>query len=478
MSVERRRTDSAARRSEPARIDAVLFDMDGVITKTAMAHAAAWKRLFDEFLEARAKRRGEPFEPFDIERDYRQFVDGMPRFDGVRRFLASRGIELPSGEETDGSGEETVYGLGNRKNRHFNAWLKENRVKTFPGTLAFIEALRERSIKAAVFSASRNAEAVLDNAGVSDRFDARVDGRDMAALRLPGKPDPAILNVTAARLGTTAEHTAVVEDAIAGIEAAASGSFALAIGVDRSGQAERLARAGAHLVVDDLAELDVDERRRLTVKTIGRLPSVWDRLPEIKERMAGKRLAVFLDYDGTLTPIVDDPKKADLNEAARAAVADLARKVTLAIVSGRDLADVRERVGLDFVFMAGSHGFEISGPEGWRETLEKGTTFLPELDRAETALAEGLGGIDGAQVERKRFSISVHFRRVRDERESARQGLRRSGGIAASRPACRFREDGLSAPAENRLAQGPGAELDPRAAGSRWRRRSAPLHRR
>jgi trehalose-phosphatase len=403
----------AGARVGPPAIEAVLFDMDGVVTQTAQTHAAAWKRLFDDYLRARADERGEAFEPFDPDRDYRAYVDGKPRYDGVKSFLESRGIDLPQGSEDDDPDEDTVCGLGDRKDRYFRAWLQDHRVRTFPGTLAFIAALEKAGIKVAVFSSSRNAEAVLRNAGVLDLFDAKVDGSDMAELDLPGKPDPAILHEAAARLGVTPERAAVIEDAIAGVEAGARGAFALVVGVDRGEEEERLAKAGADQVVGDLAELALQDGRRIAIKTLDRLPSVWAHKAPIRERIEGGRLAVFLDYDGTLTPIVEDPAKADLGEEMRAAVAELAREVTVGIVSGRDLEDLRRRVGLDSVFLAGSHGFDIAGPRGWRETLQKGTEFLSDLDAAESALREHVETIEGTVVERKKFSIAVHYRKVR-----------------------------------------------------------------
>ena len=396
-------------------VEAVLFDMDGVVTATAAAHATAWKQLFDALLEKRAHERGETFRPFDPDLDYRRYVDGKPRHDGIRSFLQSRSIELPDGSEDDDRGDETVCGLGKRKNACFHAWLEDHRVATFPGTLALIETLRTAGIKVAVFSASRNAEAVLRSAGVLDRFDAKVDGSDTAELGLPGKPDPAILHEAAARLGVAPQRCAVVEDAIAGIEAGARGGYGLVIGVDRGAQEEELATAGAHLVVGDLAELALEEGNRLAIKALDRLPSVWTCERTIRRRADGRRLAVFLDYDGTLTPIVDDPAQANLCEDMRAAVVALARRATAGIVSGRDLEDLRRRVGLTCVFLAGSHGFDIAGPKGWRETLQKGAAFLPDLDRAEAELRKRLERVEGATVERKRFAIAIHYRRVRQD---------------------------------------------------------------
>jgi alpha,alpha-trehalase len=234
---------------------AVIFDLDGVVTRTAGLHAEAWKRLFDEYLEGRACRIGEPFRPFDLRSDYRSFVDGRPRYDGVASFLASRRIELPLGSLDDPPECETVCGLGNRKDRYFRAALAAKGVDPYPTTLVLIGALRTRGVRTAVVSSSRNCEAVLEAAGIEELFDAKVDGLDAAELGLPGKPDPAVFIEAARRLGVSPTEAAVVEDAIAGVEAGRRGGFALVVGVDRAGQSDALRAAGAHVVVRDLEEM-------------------------------------------------------------------------------------------------------------------------------------------------------------------------------------------------------------------------------
>ncbi|WP_367198466.1 trehalose-phosphatase [Amorphus sp. 3PC139-8] len=398
----------------PAGLEAVLFDMDGVITITAQAHAAAWKRLFDEFLRARAEAGGDAFRPFDPQREYREFVDGKPRHAGIRSFLHSRGIELPEGTPEDPPDAETVLGLGRRKQDYFLAWLKNNQVRNYPGTLKLIHDLRTMGIKAAVFSSSRNAEEVLRNAGVLDLFNAKVDGNDLAALGLCGKPDPAMLLEAASRLGVSPGRTAVVEDAIAGVEAGVRGGFALVVGVDRGAYGDALKEAGAHIVIGDPSELFVGKDRRIAVKTTGDLPAVWDCERELRARLSGRPLAVFLDYDGTLTPIVEDHTKAFLADDMRSAIAELARSCKVAVISGRDLQMVRKLVKLDTVFVAGSHGFEIAGPGGVGDRLQRGTEFLAELDEAERRLREDLSEVAGHSVERQRFSIAVHYRHASD----------------------------------------------------------------
>ena len=251
--------------------DAVIFDLDGVVTQTAAVHAAAWKRLFDAYLAERAARTsaspggaadaagGPPdaLRPFDLETDYRLYVDGKPRYDGVRDFLASRGIELPMGDPSDPPGRETVCGLGNGKNGFFNAEVREHGVQTFPSTVTLIHQLRDAGIRVGLMSSSKNTAMVLDVTGTTDLFEVRVDGVVAAEVGLPGKPDPAMYRETARRLGVAAARSVVVEDALSGVEAGRRGGFGLVIGVDRLGQAAELAKAGADVVVDDLAEVSV-----------------------------------------------------------------------------------------------------------------------------------------------------------------------------------------------------------------------------
>jgi beta-phosphoglucomutase family hydrolase len=243
-----------------ARLDGVILDMDGVVTRTAMVHFAAWKQLFDTFLAERhaagAASGAAPVDdrPFD-EDDYRLFVDGKPRDAGVRDFLASRGIHLPEGQPDDAPDVETVAGLGNRKNAVFLARVVSDGVESFPGTVEFLSRLTAAGRPLAVISASENATRILRAAGVLDRFDVKVDGTDARRMRFPGKPDPAIFLEAARRLGTEPDRTAVVEDAIAGVEAGVRGGFGFVLGIDRTGYREELEAAGASLVVSDLAEL-------------------------------------------------------------------------------------------------------------------------------------------------------------------------------------------------------------------------------
>ncbi|MEX1344399.1 MAG: trehalose-phosphatase, partial [Candidatus Limnocylindrales bacterium] len=408
--------------ARPAGVDAVIFDMDGVITDTASVHAAAWKQLFDEYLAARSRRTGEPFEPFDIEADYRPHVDGKPRYDGVRDFLRSRGIELPEGDPRDPPEAETICGLGNRKNRAFLQRLEAEGAKAFQPAVDLVLALREAGLHVAIISASRNMAAVLEAAGLEGLFHVRVDGVVAAELGLPGKPDPAVFEEAASRLGVEPARAAVIEDAIAGVQAGRAGGFGIVVGVDRTGQADALRDAGADVVVSSLDGLwrpgaglpmgsdGRGQRRGDGRASIDALPSVPD---DLGRAFVDRRPVVFLDYDGTLTPIVDDPAKARLPGATRAAIERLAARTPVAIVSGRDLDDVCSLVAIEGIWYAGSHGLELRDPDGRR--IEQAEDYLPALESAESACREALREVPEARVERKRFAIAVHDRRVPDE---------------------------------------------------------------
>jgi len=252
-------------------LDAIIFDMDGVLTETATIHAQAWKQMFDEYLETRSGRTGENFEPFDAHKDYTLFVDGKPRYDGVRSFLESRGISVPEGTKEDSPDRETIFGLGNRKNDYFLSLLEEKGAKAYEPAIDLIKNLRRHGVRTAVISSSRNAARVLKAAGILALFDVKVDGVDIAELGIQGKPHPAIFLQAARRLGIEPGRAAVVEDAISGVEAARRGDFALVVGVARGDHGEYLRERGAAIVVHDLSELEhwlsTESRRGETRRT-------------------------------------------------------------------------------------------------------------------------------------------------------------------------------------------------------------------
>jgi beta-phosphoglucomutase family hydrolase len=239
----------------PDPIKACLFDLDGVMTQTAKVHDAAWKQTFDAFLRKRADETGEEFKEFDPERDYDEYVDGKPRYDGVRSFLDSRGISLPEGKPDDPPSANTITGIGNRKNDLVLKLIREHGVEAYPGSVAYVRAVRDAGLRRAVVSSSANARDVLIAAGIEDLFEARIDGAVADQQHLKGKPAPDTFLAGASALGVEPAQAVVFEDALAGVEAGRNGHFGFVVGVDRVGQADGLLEHGASIVVNDLAEL-------------------------------------------------------------------------------------------------------------------------------------------------------------------------------------------------------------------------------
>ena len=416
---------------DPRLHDAVIFDLDGVVTDTASIHAAAWAAMFNDFLEPRPTSDHEDHSPFSDD-DYRHYVDGKPRHDGVVDFLASRGISLPAGDPSD-SAQDTVCGLGNRKQQLFLERVDVG-VPVFESTIALVRKLAETGVATAIYSSSRNCEHILNAAGLGDLFAVRVDGVVADALGLPGKPDPAVLLEATTRLGAVPERSVVVEDAEAGVQAARSAGFAVVIGVDRTGHAEELLRCGADMVVPDLADVAV----RTGDKRMSILPNALDSYGQLIGVVGGRQPFVCLDFDGTLSEIVSDPDAATLVDGAAMALENLAARCPVAILSGRDLADIRDRVGLPNLWYAGSHGFELIGPDGSQHHNDAAAAAVPVLERAADALRVELKHIPGAHVEHKRYGVAVHYRNAPAERvgqiiaathrHGHRHGLRVTGG--------------------------------------------------
>jgi beta-phosphoglucomutase family hydrolase len=239
----------------PERVQACLFDLDGVLTQTAKVHAAAWKEMFDAYLRTRARKSGGPFVAFDPVVDYDAYVDGKPRADGTRSFLTTRGIELPEGGPNDPPGAETVQGLGNRKNEIVLRRIREDGVQAYDGSVRYVRAARDAGLRRAVVSSSTNCADVLVAAGIEGLFDERVDGMTAQRDHLAGKPAPDMFLAAARALGVAPADAVVFEDALAGVAAGRAGGFGFVVGVDRVGQASELAARGADVVVADLAEL-------------------------------------------------------------------------------------------------------------------------------------------------------------------------------------------------------------------------------
>jgi len=243
---------------EKTSFKAVVFDVDGVITNTAVVHAAAWKAMFDEYMRKREQKDGEPFKEFTYENDYLTYVDGKPRYKGVQSFLESRGIHIEFGDPEDAPGKETVCGLGNRKNTSFRKVLSEKGVESYPSTVRLAKELKGRGVHIGVASSSKNCQYILQSAGIEDLFETRVDGIVSADLGLKGKPEGDIFVTAAKNMGTRPADAIVVEDAVSGVQAGVSGGFGLVVGVAREGNEEALKSNGADVVITDFEGISVD----------------------------------------------------------------------------------------------------------------------------------------------------------------------------------------------------------------------------
>lgn len=388
------------------RYDGVLFDLDGVVTDTASVHARTWTHLFNEFFHERVPGPGEDYSPF-TDSDYRRYVDGRSRLDGIRAFLSSRGIRLAADEDT-------VCNLADRKQGLFEESLR-NGVTAFDSAVALVHRLREAHIATAVYSSSMNCHRVLQAAGLDGLFEIQVDGQVAKASGLKGKPDPALLREAANRLGVRPERCVVIEDAQAGVIAGRSGGFGLVIGIASIANSDGLLACGADVVVDDLAEVTVvAASRRASL-----LPNALASVEMLGSVVTTRQPMVFVDIDGTLSDIADDPAAAGLLSTGRDALRALVAVCPVAILSGRNLLDVRARIDLPGLWYAGNHGIEILAPDGARHDNDDALAARPSLRRAADALSDALSGIGDVVVERNEYAVAVHHDRVASDQIGA-----------------------------------------------------------
>ena len=398
-----------------ARINAVVLDLDGVITSTAKLHAAAWGKMFNYFLHCYSRRKDFPFVPFDETHDYREFIDGRPRYEGVGKFLDSRGITLPYGSQDDPPGAESVCGLGNLKNNVFLSLLRGLGASVYSDSLQMVKTWKTAGFRLGVVSASKNAREVLRSVDLHEFFDVVIDGSDALLNGLKGKPQPDTFLFAAKLLGSQASRSVVIEDAFAGVKAGSLGGFALVTGVSRDGRSEEeFIKNGADIVVSSLDK--IPPVGALLKRAAGTLPSAAASFNNIFRSLGRKNILVCLDYDGTLTPIVKRPQDARLSEQTRTVLRELSSLVNVAVISGRDLEDLRSLVNLDNIIYCGSHGFQITGPNSLKMELKEAFLSKEALLQAEKTLRDLIGAIDGVIIETKKFGLSIHYRLVKTER--------------------------------------------------------------
>lgn len=430
MSVPGKSDPKTGALVDPRRHDAVIFDLDGVVTDTARAHAAAWAELFDDLLRRRDPREGEDHAPFTTD-DYRTYIDGKPSCDGAADFLVSRGVTLPRGEPTDEPGTTTIRALGALEDEMFRRRIARDGVPVFASTVEVIRKLQAIGIGIAVATASRNCAEILDAAGLGDLFTVAVDAGVIEDLDMAGKPDPALLLEAARRLGCAPARAVVVEGTDAGVAAGRNGGFGLVVAVDRDGdgRAEQLYRNGADAVVTDPAELQV----RTGDRRMSTLPDALAAFPALSAELGKRRPALVLDFASALSAGPD--AAAVLVEGAAIELARLAAHGPVVVIGDDDAGDLESRVGLPDVWYAGRGGLDLHGPRGQRvvsdaATCDRGTGLdwvLDHVPDVADSMPLYIGGDVGAEdafdvLADRGIGIVVH-RGVEDRPSAARYNV-------------------------------------------------------
>ena len=392
------------------KIEAILCDLDGVLTQTAKLHARAWKLLFDELLAREARKTGSTYSEFIIATDYPKHIDGKPRLEGIRSYLKARGINVPEGSSTETPDTITVHSLGKKKNALFHELLAEEGVEICHPSIKALTSWKEKGIKTAVVSSSKNCRPVLEAAGITHLFDVVVDGTVAEEKKIPGKPQPDTFLYAARLLRVEPSVAAVAEDAAVGIEAAAKGGFGLAIGILKETNSELLKQSKTDIIINNLGELAYTGSSLRYPQDFESLSHAYLCDHHIGKELASKKPVFFFDYDGTLTPIVAHPEDALLSEATREKLSQLATLAPVSIISGRDKDDVKQLVGIETIYYAGSHGFEIDGPQEVSLSFPEGDSIMEAIEEIARALQGKLSSFEGIRIEAKKFAVAVHYR--------------------------------------------------------------------
>jgi alpha,alpha-trehalase len=400
---------------DPRYHDAVIFQVDGVLADAAAVQHRAWASVFDDYLERRPAYGGEDHSPVTDD-DYRQLVDGKPRPEGVADFLASRGISLPGGVPSD-TGDGTIYGLVNRQKRLY-ADLLDGVLPPFGAMVALMRNLLGIDVAAMAVHASSPGRQLSKVAGVDSLLDVEIGGTAAEWLGIADNPWPAVAPETtnildaARELGVRPHRTVVVGDSEAGLSAGCDAGFALVIGVDSSERADGVIQWGADVVVADLADIAV----RTGDKRISEIPNALQSYAQLAGIAIGRKSALFLNYDVALSRVASNSDTVALVDGAAQALKSLAGLFPIVVVSGRELAEIRDLVGIPGIWYAGSHGFELAGPDGSHREYEAGTVAVPALAGAAAALRGALEQIPGVRIVHTRFAVEVHYRDVASER--------------------------------------------------------------
>lgn len=396
---------------------AALCDLDGVITNTANIHAQAWQETFDHFFWQLQHKTHRYYPAFDIVNDYRQFLDGKPRLAGIKDYLQAKNIQLPLGQETDEDGD-TLYSLANQKSQRFLQLLEQQGVEAYPENLHKLQEWKQQGMKLAVVSASKNCQQILKATNLDTFFEVCVDGLVAEQQQLRGKPYPDTFLYATKELNIPPHEAMVVEDALAGITAAKTGGFGLAVGLVCAKNYTVMQDADADVLINDLGELTWDKHAVCYPMEYRNLANAYHHIDKLSEILSSCQLAIFLDYDGTLAPIVDHPEDAVISDGMREALAQLSQQAKVSIISGRDNDTIRQFVQLPNIRYIGDHGLDIDQPDGVQITSTNTNYFIPLLQNISKQLSQALGSIAGVQIEPKKYDVAVHYRNAKKENES------------------------------------------------------------
>lgn len=389
-------------------IKGIIFDMDGVVTQTALLHFKTWKIVLDQFLYQLDPKKIEPF----TQQEYYLYLDGMPRRDGIKNFLLAREIGLSALKQHYSNLEECINFLCENKNTLLLSIIAEENVQSFPDTIEFISYLLPLNYRIALITSSKNCQQILKSAEIEQLFFVRVDGNDADIKGFPGKPKPDIFLEAAKQLCLAPEECMVIEDAIAGIKAAKDGNFGLVVALDRENKLyKEFKKLAPDYILTDLFPHQFDFYKQFAQENIKL--TAFAALPLIEMAMKNKKeIVLFLDYDGTLTPIVDRPQDVRLAETMRKNLVCLSKNYLTVIISGRQLDDLKQQVNIPTIFYAGNHGFEFDNIKTTDPVYQKKYIFINDINSIYQQLTQTLKEIPGCIIENKKFTLSIHYRLV------------------------------------------------------------------
>lgn len=384
---------------------ALVIDMSEVIIRTAEINKTAWEIVFNEFFKVNNLEQS-----FSGE-DYQTWFEGKTKFDRTRQFLNSRNIHLPFGSQNEPANFETICGLEKKKSKLFSHLLREGQLQVYEKAVERIKNWKEKGLKTAIVSSDENFKKAIKRTELKGLFDVKIDGHISRKMGLKEKPEADLYLQATKELGFPPEDCILFDDSEAGVQAGSKANFGLVVGVSRRKNRKQLSENGADIVIDNFNELDIFNDPEIRMWFSQQTAPFASQYVKFGEAISSKTPVLFLDYDGTLTPIVPNPDDAIISDEMKSVIKNCATKFTVAAVSGRDMDDLKQKINLDELIYAGSHGFRISGPDGLYHEHEKTIEILPHLDKVEKLLKQKFEGIiPGVLVERKRYAIAIHYR--------------------------------------------------------------------